>query len=129
MFLLEKWADAEGRPRRVLKTLEIMKVEQPAHARESWLAGEGTQRQAEGTPGPPGLSPGLSPAPAQVGSLPKRVSNRLDFRLKKAPLGADWGMWACLRVCAAGERPRGERTEPWRRVEDGFPDLSLKWGP
>lgn len=75
MFLLEKWADAEGRPRRVLKTLEIMKVERPAHALESWLAGGGTQRQAEGTPGPPGLPPRLSPAPAQVGSLPRSVPN------------------------------------------------------
>ncbi|KAJ8792270.1 hypothetical protein J1605_019962 [Eschrichtius robustus] len=51
------------------------------------------------------------PAHAPVGSLPGSVSNRLDFRLKKAPLGADWGMWARLRVCTAGERPRDKKTE------------------
>ena len=75
MFLPEKWADAAGRPRSVLKTLEIMEVERPAHAPESWLAGERTQHRAEGAPGPPGLSPRRSPAPAQVGSLPGSVSN------------------------------------------------------
>lgn len=70
-------------PRRQLKTSEILDVK----CTESWLAGEGTQYQADGAALSPGPSPQHCPAPAHAGPLSRSAHDQTSASRKHL-----WGL-------------------------------------